>query len=336
MLSHQPIRKYWTACSAVLTCGALLLPASVGASSAMDKKAAKETTININQHVVVVSGRMSLGAINGESGEYVYVPRLNHKLSQLDWTIEDVYMLGLGGSISPLSWLKLNADIWFKLNDGDGTMDDYDWYLVNFQYTDWSHHENVDLTKGIMFDVNAELTFYRWEGSNFFGIAGFKHDNWEWEARGGDFVYSTNFLYDTVGSFPDDELGITYEQKFYAPYIGIGFSATLNPTPITFSGRFIGSPVVFGEDKDQHHMRDLVFEEDFDSGTMFAIDLSGAYNFTKNFSVMLSYHYQKFDEMNGETTVTDTTTGEVTKFDGDVAGMDHSSDMISVSAIVNF
>lgn len=315
-------------------CGMALASPAVAVEAT--KSATKETTISINHHVVVVSGRMSLGRATGEAEETVFVPELGHQLSKLQWDIDDVYMLGLGGSVAPLSWLKLNADVWFKINDGDGTMDDYDYFLLDSAYTDWSHHENVDLTKGLIFDVNAEFTFYRWEKSNFFGILGFKHDNWKWEARGGDYVYSTYALYDTVGSFADDQLVISYEQKFYAPYLGIGFSSDLDVTPITFSGRFIYSPLVSAEDKDQHHLRNLVFEEDFDDGRLYAFDLNGAYRFTRNFALMASYHYQKYDRVRGGTTVTDLDTGEVTKYRGDVAGIDNDLGMFSLSAVFSF
>jgi outer membrane protease len=298
--------------------------------------ATKETTININQHVVMVSGRMSLGRAAGEAEETVYIPELGHKLSKLNWDIDNVYMLGLGGSVAPLSWLKFNADVWFKLNDGDGTMDDYDYFLLDSSYTDWSHHENVDLTKGLIFDVNAEMTFYRWQKTAFYGILGFKYDNWKWEARGGDYIYSTFALYDTVGSFSDDELVISYEQKFYAPYLGIGFTSDLDVTPITFSGRFIYSPLVSAEDKDQHHLRNLVFEEDFDDGKLYAVDLSGAYRFTGNFALMASYHFQKYDRVRGGTKITDLTTGKTTSYSGDVAGTDNELGIFSLSAVFSF
>lgn len=335
MSLHNQPKKYLSTCLTMLACTTVFLPAYAGAAGGA-KMAQKETTINVNQNAVTVDGWMSLGWINGESGEFVYEPVTGRKVSELNWGLDNVFMLGLGGSVSPLSWLKVNAELWFKLNDGDGTMDDYDLMIPNYQYTDWSHHENVDLTKGLMFDVNAEMNFYRWVGSKFFGIIGFKHDNWKWEAKGGDYVYTTYSLYDTVGSFANDTTVITYEQNIYIPYIGIGFSSDLNPTPITFSGRLIGTNLMYGDDKDQHHLRGLVFEEEFDSGKMWAVDLAGAYHFTNHFSLKLAYHYQQFEEMKGDTKITDVSTGKVTQLSGDLAGMDNSLNMVTFSAIVNF
>ncbi len=42
-------------------------------------------------------------------------PELGHNLNKLNEGIDNVYRLGLGGSVALLSWQKLNADGWFKL-----------------------------------------------------------------------------------------------------------------------------------------------------------------------------------------------------------------------------
>lgn len=319
----------WFAAGACLS-----LLSALPAEAAEVSKVEKESTIHINQNVIVVSGRMSLGLINGQSNEKIYVQWLNHKISELNWDISGVYMMGLGGSVAPLPRLKFNADVWFKLNDGDGRMEDYDWFVLDYQYTHFSRSDNLDLTRGVMFDVNSELTFYEYLQNKFYGILGFKYDTWKWTAYGGYYIYSSYYLYDTVGDLPDVP-GITYEQDFYAPYLGLGFSSTLSQTPITFSGRLIYSPYVWGEDKDQHHLRNLVFEADFDSGTMFGVDAAAAYNFTRNFSLTFAYHYQKYEEMENTFKVTDLTTGIVEHSEQE-AGMDHYSHMLSLIGSFSF
>lgn len=87
--------RFLTVQFALCACLTLLLPTSSLWAAATDQKVAKETSIHINQNVIVVSGRMSLGVINGDSGEFVFVPELGHKLSELNWGINDVFMLGL-------------------------------------------------------------------------------------------------------------------------------------------------------------------------------------------------------------------------------------------------
>jgi plasminogen activator len=275
----------------------------------------KQASVNINDHVVMVSGHLSMGFIDGKAKELVYDPVTGHKNSELDWRLDNVFMIGAGVSVKPLSWLRFNGNVWFLPGDGDGTMDDFDWQLEGYDWTDWSHHTNVSVKEGLMYDLNAELTFLRFNETSVFGIVGYKHDHWKWEARGGTFIYSSYYFRDTYGSFPDNELGISYEQTYDAPYIGIGFHANLHP--VTLDGRFIGSTLVSTSDKDTHHMRDLIVTSDIDSGHMFGLDFACTYNFTSNFAATAAFQYQRFEEVNGTKTWNSVTEGYNNfKYDG--------------------
>lgn len=299
--------------------------------SAQDQ-ASGTTTINIQQHVVQVSGHMGLGYLDGEGKEAVFDN--GHKLSELTWELEDVYMLNLGGSVSPRPWLTINGDVWFKVTEGDGAMDDYDWLVQGYPYTHWSHHDDTDLTEGIMFDVNAAFTMLQSNETTLLGIVGFKHDTWEWEARGGSYTYSTNYLYDTVGSFPDGVQAITYSQTYNTPYIGVGFDAKLSP--IRLFGRFIYSPLAMLETEDTHHMRDLRIEGDFDATDLYSVDLGFGYEFTPRFSLLGSVHYQKYDRGDGDYVYTDLTTNTGYSFPGVSASADHESYLFSITGKYNF
>ena len=293
----------------------------------------KKTTLNIHQPVVV-TGRFGVGYLTGQSYENVYDPGSGRKVSQLNWDLSDIFMAGGGLSIQPLSWARLNMDIWLKLNNGTGDMVDYDWFVEGLDWTHRSYTTNVDLNTGYMYDINVEFPAFRLEGTVFSLFAGYKYDKWEWEATGGSFIYSVYSLRDTIGYLPDDETGITYEQWYHVPYIGIGFSAEL--TRVTLAGRFIASPFVQAGDKDQHHLRNLVFEEDFDNGSMIGIDLNGSYHFTDQLALMFNYHYQKYNEMKGETTITDLTTGEHYFIGGDAASVEHYSHLFSLTMQYTF
>ncbi len=293
-----------------------------------------ETSIQIEQEMLVVKAHMGVGYLNGDSSELVYGEN-GRKLSELNWELDDVLMLNVGGSISPRSWLTISADFWTRLNRGSGTMDDYDFLAINYDgYTHWSHHDNTDLTQGFMFDLNAAFTFYTFEETSFSALVGYKYDTWEWEARGGNYFYSDYVLFDNVGSFSPDEKVITYKQWFHVPYIGVGFHSTVGP--VFFMGRVIASPLVFAGDEDIHHLRNLRFEEDFDVSSMYGLDLGLGYNITPSLAVSAMFRYQKYEEAKGDTTVTDLTTGEKRYFSGDVAGIDHSSSTVSLGLQYRF
>lgn len=329
--------KKYLAAAAALCVGSfgIATGAHASASVSTEKSAEGTTTVEVSDLKVEVTGRLGIGRLGGESKELVYED--GRKVSELIWKLDNIYMINGGVSVQPKSWLKLNADLWVAVNDGDGTMDDYDWFVPGMDWTHWSHHEDVPLDKGIMFDINVEVPFYTTEGTSFSAFVGLKRDNWKWDAKGGSFVYSVNGFRDSSMTFPDGQNVISYEQWWTVPYIGIGFTSHL--TNWKFSGRIIASPFVQGEDEDMHHLRGqagLLFEEDFDSSSMWSIDLAATYKMTQNWGLTGSFKYQYYDEAKGSTTITDVATGQKFYYDGDVAGADNEAMLFSLSLEYTF
>ncbi|MFT5702547.1 MAG: plasminogen activator [Desulforhopalus sp.] len=273
------------------------------------------------------------GYLSGESTELVYVPELNnYKLSELTWKIDNLFMVGVNGVLEVGSWLSFNFDGWFKATDGDGTMDDYDWLAQGYDWTHWSHHEDTDVTDGSIIDVSANFAFFRAQNAVLTGIVGYKRDNFGWEARGGDYTYSYGGFRDYSGSFADGELGISYEQTMESFYGGLGFSADFS-NRFHLAGRVIYSPFVQGEATDYHHMRNIVFYDDFEDGDLIAFDLSGTFGLTEKLGLEVGFQYQKYDTMQGDGEWH--SNGEVGYYE-DGAGMDQSSTMITTSLLYTF
>jgi plasminogen activator len=294
----------------------------------------KTSSITIGKSASVVSGRLSLGLLNGDADEIVYNPGNGAKVSQLEWELDNVAMLGAGISISPKSWLKLNGDIWINISEGNGAMNDYDWLLPTSEWSDWSYHEDTEVDRVIMLDLSADLTFHAAQHAQFFGILGFKRDSFEWTARGGDFVYSVNGFRDTTGSIPGELQVVSYEQTFLFPYIGLGFEVDF--APVTFKGRIIGSTLVDVEAEDTHYLRGLMFDDSFETGSMIAVDLGVSYHLSKRLHVTGGLHYQNYDEVQGSTIITDQSTGFSYLVEGDAAGADNSSTMILATISYDF
>jgi len=279
---------------------------------------------------------VSLGAgyLTGESKEMVYWPHVgNHKASELTWKIDSLFMVGIGAKLEVRDWFTANFDGWFKATNGDGTMDDYDWMVPGGDWTDWSHHENTDVTDGSILDVNAEFAFYRTPSVKFNGIGGFKRDNFGWEARGGDYVYSVAGYRDTAGSFPNGLQGISYEQTMTSFYFGLGIA--VKSEKFHFNSRVIYSPLVTAEATDNHHLRNLVTYEDFDDGDLIAFDIAGSYLFTEDLSLEVAYSYQSYDTMQGDSEWHYNDSGVVITY-ADAGGMDQQSSLISTSIQYTF
>lgn len=274
------------------------------------------------------------GYLTGEATEIVYWPSVgNHKASELTWKIDNLFMIGIDAQMKVQNWLTVNFDGWFKAFDGDGTMDDYDWQVPGLDWTDWSTHDDTDVTEASIIDLNADFAFFRTDSAAFSAIVGYKRDNFGWESYGGDYVYSVNGFRDTAGSFPDGLLGIGYEQTYDSLYFGMGFAAYF--TKFELAGRMIYSPIVQGEATDNHYLRNLVTYDDIEDGDMFAFDISGNYLINRNLSVLMAYSYQKYDTTQGDAEWQFLDEG-VAYFIVDGAGMDLTYSLFSVSLRYTF
>lgn len=319
----------------LLTMCLLLVPVCSPAAEPTQMPLAQsgDTELYATDSGVSVNGRLSVGLLNGEGNEYAYNARNGQKLSELIWSFDNNLMLGAGLSIETGRWLTVNGDVWLKLSDSS-TMDDYDWRIGNFTWTDWSTHDDVELTTGTMFDLNTEIHFLRSGQSSLFGIVGLKKDNWAWDARGGSYVYSVNGFRDTTGSFAPGELVISYEQDITTPYLGLGFATSSER--FSFLVRIIGSPFVSASADDTHYLRQLRFEDDFSGGTMLGLDLAFTYFLTPRLAIHGALHYQDFDEIKGDSVITDLRSGQRVATGSDTSGLAHSSSLVSLGVTYRF
>jgi plasminogen activator len=315
-----------------VTAMAFLMSAVQASAATVETEATAE--LGTEQAGVAFSGRVSVGYLTGEAHELVYWPhRGGHKASELTWDIDSLYMVGLGATVQARQWLTINIDTWFNLGDGSGYMEDYDWATPGMDWTDQSTHDDTDVTKGFLFDVNAELTAFSTNQVQLTGIVGFRRDNFEWESRGGSYVYSVNGFRDMAGTFPADELGITYEQTFNVPYIGIGFKGDFDR--IHFAAKITGSVFVNGEAVDHHHLRNLVTTDDFSNESMIAFDVSFGYDISDNIGLEVAYAYEKYDTMTGDS-VWDFNNEGVSIGYADSAGAELETSMVSMNITYSF
>ena len=265
------------------------------------------------------------GYLTGKSKEYVFVPEYgNHKLSQLNWDISSLYMLGVNSALEIGSRFVLKFDGWFKATDGQGSMDDYDWYYIGYDYSHFSQSPDTDVTDGSMIDINVGYNFLRSQKAFLTGIIGYKRDNFGWTAKGGYYNYYYGYY---TGSLPDDQPVVSYEQTMESIYGGIGFHADITAT-FSLAGRFIYSPFVQAETTDHHHLRNMVVYDEFEDGNLWAVDITGSYNFSKFMFFELGFRYESYEEMQGDGEYHWNDTGEVATYTNG-AGMDHSSTLIT-------
>lgn len=293
-----------------------------GAQVARALHASQDPLLDPAAGKTALSLRGFVGLLQGEAGEFVYVPELDdYKLSELQWDLSGVVMGGaaLSGAYGKFGF---NAGAWIPVTEGDGQMKDYDWMVPGLDWTDFSVSD-VTIESGYSFDINANYLVWHRPQFGVRALVGYKRDYWEWQDHWGEYIYSANGFRDTVGAF-DEELGIHYEQTFDIPYLGANLDGQAGR--LEWSAYALYSPVVSAEDKDHHMLREIHFEESFDGGDFFAIGAAATYRINPQWFLTGAVDYQDIPEIKG-----DMYTVESGESDEDSAGISNNHMMFSVA-----
>jgi outer membrane protease len=236
---------------------------------------------------------------SGEARELVFDG--DHQLSELIWDISGLVLVGGSVSAAIGPSLQLNAGGWVGITKGNGTMQDYDWFVEGL---DWTHYSDgdVDINEAYAVDVNGAYTFYRGSGVEVYGILGYKRLFWDWSEYGRKFIYSVNGFRDTIGSSGGVN-GIDYEQVFDVPYAGVGARILFGKSCGT--AYVLYSPFAQAEDRDHHIVRSLKYKETFEN-----IDYIGAggdltFHFTDTVFATFSVDAHVIPEVRGDMEITD-------------------------------
>lgn len=249
---------------------------------------------------------VSAGWLTGQSHEFAHDSSGN-KISELIWDISHAFAINADFGIRMLPALKLNARGTWGGNI-DSQMDDYDWLGLPYGQTDWTDHSSHDDTKldrFARFDINLQYDFLQQQSLTFSGLAGARFTGVRFKAHGGDFLYTSDPEFefrDVSGSFADDELVITYEQNWAVPYLGL--AASLNSGSVRLTGSIIGSPLAYGSSDDDHWLRAVHFEEDFERTNFVAASAEAAYLFGGHYQVFLNANGERYFRTGADTTMT--------------------------------
>jgi outer membrane protease len=272
-----------------------------------------------------------------KGNEVVYDDNAN-RVSQLIWkTQAPVATLGAKADFADHWTVSANAVIGLS---GQSEMKDYDW-LEPFSpgrgdddWSDRSIHPDTDLNRYINLDVALGRNFAFNDTTTVNLHGGFKYTDVKWSAYGGSYVYSFNGFRDDIGTFPDGERGISFEQRY--PTLFIGAEATTQIDDWSLSGLLRGGFAVNASDTDHHWMRDLRFEDEYDTNPFVSVGASARYQWNERTSFFLAGNFDKYFRKTGDTTLYDIPSGARGAKYKDSAGMDFVSTTISVGAKVSF
>lgn len=280
-----------------------------------------------------------VGVIDIEANELVYrAPGSGSKLSHLIWESSSAVISAEMTARSEAGWTgKLSGQIAFS---GDSYMEDYDWkprFSTNDDWNDWSHrsrHSDTDLDHfysatvalGRDFQVSDQLLI------NVNG--GFKYTSVKWTAYGGSYVYSVAGFRDSVGDFPGDTKAISYQQKLPVAFAGI--DATYVQDRWNFGFALKGGMTFSAGDTDHHWMRDLRFEDDFESAPVLMVGGSVGYQYNERTSFFVSGSYEKVFTARGDYNTYDIPTGAETGGEDDWIGGDFAAATVMVGIKTSF
>lgn len=268
-----------------------------------------------NDYTVALRGGVMMQS--GEARELVFDG--SHKLSELIWDISGLALAGGSVSAAIGDNIQLNAALWVGITKGNGSMEDYDWFVEGM---DWTHFSDgdVDINSAHIFDLNGTYTFYRSGTVECYGIVGYKQMFWDWSEYGRSYIYSESGWRDSRGSSGGVN-GIDYEQTFDVPYAGIGMRIAFGNAYGSLYG--IYSPIVQAEDKDHHILRELHFVETFDNIDYIGFGAELAYNFSDSLFMTLALDGHSIPEARGDMVIRNAS-GE-TYFNPDSAGIENTA-----------
>jgi outer membrane protease len=245
-----------------------------------------------------LSAHISIGNISGEANEYLYYPSENRTVSQLIWNIDSLHMVDLGVAYETNNF-NINANISLPMGDGESKMVDYDWQVSNLPWTDRSIHPNTIVSDAMILDIYSEVGKLKInDKATVSFLLGYKYESYSWEARGGSYIYSAEKFRDTIGSFNNSALGISYEQIWSVPYVGVDLNTQLKN--VHFNMQIKYSPFADGKMTDLHHFRNLKIIDTFEDTTMLGLNVGMKYNIDKNYSLGINYIYTKYSTTTGD------------------------------------
>jgi outer membrane protease len=273
------------------------------------QQALASAQVTNEQRLQVGSAQLSLGAglLNGQSQEKVY--DRGDKVSQLNWDIKQVPTLHLGMTFHPSTWLTLDARGWTRLSGGNSHMKDYDWADGSSDWTHFSDHPDTRLKHAWQADVSATVWYLKRDDVALGVLAGYQHTRFDWQSRGGSYIYSKYGYRDDRGNFPAGEKAISYQQTYTTPYLGL--TGLYSVRDWRLETRFKYSQWVKARDFDTHHMRATTFAgNNGDKGRMYSISAALSYSFNPQLSVKAGLEHQVYAESRGYTKIHKLNEGE--------------------------
>jgi outer membrane protease len=275
------------------------------------------------------------GYVSGESKEIVYSRSEAgevYTLSQLDWNVGNMWVMGTRYGMNLLDdRLHLSIDSWIKIFASKATMADRDWRDRSnpSQLTDLSLSSS-ELKKAHKITgelgVDSNPTQLGPIAIKYGLIGGYQSLYLLWKDQ------PQLYISGDWGGFFNEELGITYKQTFSIPYLGLQTKWIWNrllETAIYFKI----APRTHVSTHDTHHLRDVVFDEDFQRCGYWMVGSTLRWNIWKQIDCDVKCSYEQLNTALGVMTIRSKDAPAI-KYKG--AGVFHSHQTVSLGITAVF
>lgn len=197
-------------------------------------------------------------------------PELPYRVSELDWDMENLPLLGGKVKAHMLdNQVHMSLDGWTKVSPQRGFMTDYDFFDVTrpsyATHTSW--HPNTKLKEGfaIDFEVNTDILLLMIhnassQNTSVFSVGlleGLRFVKLHWDVYGGDYLFDGEY-----GLIPSGVHVIEYTQQMFVPYLGLQLDACFRQN-ISLSAYAKYTNLACIRNDDEHLMREIHFIDQF-------------------------------------------------------------------------
>ncbi|OQX29045.1 MAG: hypothetical protein B0D92_05750 [Spirochaeta sp. LUC14_002_19_P3] len=160
---------------------------------------------------------------NGSVNEIVFPSKEtdNPYYSKLDWSVANVFFIGLGVEVTVLKQLSFMAAVHTNINDGFGFMENYDW--KEYDSSQWTHysksHSNLVPFNTWLYDFNILYQFPAFSYFKIYSGLDVQYQRWSFEDELISFDYPDT---ETDINQYKGENSISYRMNYFFPEILIG------------------------------------------------------------------------------------------------------------------
>ena len=271
------------------------------------------------------------GYVTGKSKEIVY--NHSHILSQLDWKIHNLWVLGGTAEVSGFEdTFHFSLDGWCKLHADKSTMVDRDYRNLQnpSDLTDLGEHPDTSLKTAYLIDFEMDYDVCCFSQECFetkIGfLLGYRYLKLHWDACGGTISDAERSV-----EIPSGVFCISFLETISIPYIGLKIDWQWGDcVDVRAFGKFTG--IAYAKDRDVHALTNTVFVDKFCNTQYWVAGLEARWYIWECLSFDLRYSFEQLTHSRGHTTIR----GFNKKMHHNSAGLEHQQQLFAAGVTAYF